>query len=363
MSVPEYYTQLPPGFNVTAYYYQSTWEILVNEHSLARAKELPYAIFFAFGWTILRLLLEFLILNPLGKFLIAREQDKYGRRVLLKGDQEQTLRAQFPKLQARLPSDTEIKTAATAAKLSPGDVANWAKRRRRFLLTVKKFRECGWQCFFYFISIGYAVWLLQRHDWRWMVDLPGHWYPWPNTHDWDIFLYYFLQLGFYLHQTVAFFFEEQRKDAVVMFTHHITTILLVVWSWCGGFTLIGAVIFFVHDISDPLLQGGKMIHYANRETFLTKAVFALFAISFGYSRLYLYPTVCIASVYFEAHKFFGPAFATWAGFLLLLVILQALHIYWYYLVLRMAVGLLLQKEWKDARSDSDVSDDEGKKRK
>jgi hypothetical protein len=166
------------------------------------------------------------------------------------------------------------------------------------------------------------------------------------------------EMGFYVHQIAAMFFEERKKDFAVMLTHHFTTLALCFCSWTQGFSAIGAVILFLHDISDPFLSAAKVIHYIKQEN-ISQGVFVLFTLSFAYTRLYLFPVVCIASVYNEPLKLFPQGHDMWAVFLALLVTLFFMHCYWFYLVLRMAFALLCKSEWKgDERSDNDTSEDE-----
>ena len=47
--------------------------------------------------------------------------------------------------------------------------------------------------------------------------------------------YNYFYLGFYVHQMVILFYEPKMKDFYVMVTHHIVTILLVLFSFSVGY--------------------------------------------------------------------------------------------------------------------------------
>ncbi len=79
------------------------------------------------------------------------------------------------------------------------------------------------------------------------------------------------------------------------------------------------------------------------------AAFAFFALTFGFSRIYLYPRHVLFSVVAYAEKF--PFFLCFLG---LLAALQVLHIIWFGTIAKMVYSALTSgKVEKDARSDSE----------
>ena len=108
----------------------------------------------------------------------------------------------------------------------------------------------------------------------------------------------------------------------------------------------------VNDISKASGNGSLSVY--------CDGLFAAFALTFFVTRLVLYPRYLVYSLLYEAPAILG---GTWPGywvFATLLVVLQLLHVFWFYLIMRMIVGLLSQGNVeKDVRSDdeADLADD------
>ena len=175
-------------------------------------------------------------------------------------------------------------------------------------------------------------------------------------------LYYQVELGSYLHQLM--WTEVSRSDAMEMVLHHLTTILLIGLSYVTNYTRVGVTIMLLHDTADVFLESAKVFNYSSKPKghewakMVCDVLFAIFALTFFVTRLILYPVFIINSVLFEAPAFFG---VNWFGFWLfasLLVILQGLHIFWFYLIARMLYRLVTTGIEKDERSDDDDDVDE-----
>lgn len=175
--------------------------------------------------------------------------------------------------------------------------------------------------------------------------------------------YYQVELGCYLHQ--LFWTEVSRSDAVEMILHHVTTILLIILSYLTNFTRVGAVILLLHDSADVFLESAKIFNYTSKAKgngwakHICDLLFVLFSCTFFITRLVIYPKFIISSVVFEAPTYFGTE---WVGFWVfagLLITLQALHIFWFYLIARMVYRLITTGIEKDERSDdeSDIEED------
>jgi hypothetical protein len=121
----------------------------------------------------------------------------------------------------------------------------------------------------------------------------------------------------------------------------------------------------VHDFSDLFLESGKCLNYLSKTkkykfwaSKATDCMFGIFALSFFITRLIIYPRYLVYSLLFEAPIFLGY----WNGYWflgILLVILQCLHVFWFYLILRMVYKILIVGEVeKDERSDDEEDGDE-----
>ena len=152
-----------------------------------------------------------------------------------------------------------------------------------------------------------------------------------------------------------------------MIIHHVVTIGLVFLSYISNFTRAGATILFLHDVSDVILEFSKCLFYigsagksAYRKMFkkLCDVLFGLFAATFAYTRLYHLPWRGVYACYEYSREFHGFAYLSmWS----LLVILQCLHFFWFYLILRMIYKLVKTGEVeKDERSDDDTFPEDAK---
>jgi ceramide synthetase len=239
----------------------------------------------------------------------------------------------------------------------------WRKRRKAIQnRKIVKFVEAVWRFIFYLVFeiVGYYT-LVKPELAPWLVDTTQHWEHWP-LHELTgaIRFYYQVELGCYIHQLM--WTEVSRSDAMEMMIHHITAILLISLSYLTNYTRVGTSILFLHDAADIFLESAKIFNYTSKAPgrawakVLTDVFFATFAVIFFITRLVIYPRFIVSSVLFEAPLFFGT---DWIGFWIfagLLIILQCLHVFWFYLIGRMIFRLVTTGIDKDERSDDE---DEG----
>jgi len=233
---------------------------------------------------------------------------------------------------------------------------------------VVKFVEALWRFIFYsvFCIVGYRA-LFVPETVIWMKDTAHYFLEWPSHQLLpSVDFYYQIELGCYIHQLL--WTEVSRSDAVEMIVHHIVTILLIVFSYHTNFTRFGATILFLHDISDVFLEFAKVLNYSStgrgnrwiKSYNLVDAVFVLFAVTFLVTRLYLYPKYILWTVVVHGIDKYGCDFMGCYVFIGLLTALQLLHVFWFYLILRMVIKLMSTGIEGDERSDAedeDISED------
>jgi len=111
----------------------------------------------------------------------------------------------------------------------------------------------------------------------------------------------------------------------------------------------------VHDTADIFLESGKCFIYASKAKGnkwagnVSDVLFGLFAFSFFVTRLIIYPRFLLYSLLVEAPQIMGIWSGYWS-FALLLIVLQCLHIFWFYLIVRMIFKLL-----KNGKSANDLN--------
>ena len=259
--------------------------------------------------------------------------------------------------------------AKSGRKKEEVDAYIWGRRRQaQKQRKVIKYVEALWRFFFYaaFCVVGVHTLLLpEPAPWMpWVGDTKQFWNGWPLHHviNDGIRFYYQVELGSYLHQLM--WTEVSRSDAMEMLLHHLTTILLIGLSYVTNYTRVGVTIMLLHDTADVFLESAKVFNYSSKPKghewakTVCDALFATFALTFFVTRLIIYPVFVIKSVLFEAPEFFG---VNWLGFWLfssLLVVLQGLHVFWFYLIAKMLYRLFTTGIEKDERSDDDESEEE-----
>uniref|UniRef100_A0A1I8IHX1 TLC domain-containing protein n=1 Tax=Macrostomum lignano TaxID=282301 RepID=A0A1I8IHX1_9PLAT len=145
------------------------------------------------------------------------------------------------------------------------------------------------------------------------------------------------------------------KDFFEMVLHHVVTIWLLVFSWSTNFVRVGSLVLLVHDVVDPFLQGAKVFKYLGMQS-LCNLSFTLFTLGWLLTRLSAYPLVILRSSLWQSVEEFGmfPAHLLFNG---ALILLQCLHIVWFYFIVKILIrSLRVGKVVNDTRSDSEQSD-------
>ena len=245
-------------------------------------------------------------------------------------------------------------------------VRNWTKLQAQNKKIVK-FVEAIWRFIFYgyFCYIGIRT-LLYPKAAEWIWDTSLHWKGWPlQAPDVtpEMKFYYNVQLACYLHQIM--WTEVSRSDAGQMILHHVATILLIFMSYLTQFTRIGTSILLVHDSADVFLESAKCFNYCKKGRPGAKwpsigcdSLFGIFAVVFFVSRLVIYPYKHVYSLVVEAPRALGGVWVGYYAYASLLITLQLLHIFWFYLVAKMVYKLVTTGIEKDERSDDEDDDDE-----
>jgi hypothetical protein len=242
---------------------------------------------------------------------------------------------------------------------------------------VTKFVEAAWRAMFYsvFLYLGFKAFIPDDQSLPHLVettilgfkvnvepmvvDTNDAWKGWPHHAVTDAMLtLYVLELGAYFHQLL--WTEVKRKDAIEMILHHVVTIFLIGFSYMINMLRIGSLIIVLHDCADVFLETAKVFNYINKigkrawASTYCDILFGCFALVFFITRLYIYPCYIIYSIWYEA----GANLNGWWGglypYTVFILILQVLHIYWFYLIAVMIYKLIIKGSVeKDERSDDE----------
>ena len=232
----------------------------------------------------------------------------------------------------------------------------------RTALKQRKFADQAWQLAIH-ASMGlFEAFLL--HGTTWWEDPATAFAPCPaefvsgrEAHSPELRFFYVLQLAIWVWTGFSCkWIESRRKDYVEMMLHHIVTFTLILYSMINGELAIGLVVLFVHDVSDVVLDLMKMLNYLKMESahgwFAVEAAFVCNLFSWAYFRLYVFPVYVVyrgayvgyadqcgaegAVGHFERCKSAGSCLQSDIG----LCVLCCLHVFWFGLILRIAVKLV-----------------------
>ena len=226
--------------------------------------------------------------------------------------------------------------------------------------TLLKFQESAWKAVAYIsLTVISAValqpetfWHSTREFWSECSRVPCEFESTPR-----MLVAYASDMAYYTYAIpYCIFFETKRRDFWATFAHHIVTVMLIGYSFCLGFTKVGVVVMFLHDICDPFLELAKMARYAGWDM-ATNTLFVIFTVTWIAMRDVYLPGWVIWSVLFEAWEIVvgdqvPPEFPHWELFSGMLIVLWVLHVYWTYAILKIAVEAVSAGSLHDTREKS-----------
>jgi len=316
------------------------------------------ALFVSIG----RLFLNFVVFRPLSRLLLPIYHKK-----IKKPDQNKKLAQLVEKVPSKKPLvDQDFSAWASKVEMSSKAVKAWVKSYKDYNTAInkrktvsRKFSESCFKLVFYACTWLVANKIVLRQGI--LSDPLKCWEGYPQHVDLDTRLLYIWEMGLYIHFLGFQFIDTIRKDFLEMFIHHIATFSLLVFSLICGYYRIGVLVLFMHDISDVFLEASKLFLYSEAKLPVVKIPladigFVIFALSFLIFRLVLYPWKVVYPLPTNVIPNHGGS--DWGvsyyfvGFLL---ILQALHIYWFYLISVMICKFVLKGNVEgDIRSDSEL---------
>ena len=188
-----------------------------------------------------------------------------------------------------------------------------------------------------------------------------------RQHDGLFKTYYLLQAAYWSQQAIVLLLqlEKPRKDFKELVLHHVVTLSLIGLSYRFHFAKMGIAVFITHDISDFFLATSKTFNYI--DSVITGPYFGFFICVWIYLRHYINLHILYATL--TTFKTVGPyelnwetqQYKCWISQLItfgLLASLQAVNLFWLFLILRIAKNYVFNVGLADERSDNEDSDDE-----
>ncbi|KRY93746.1 Ceramide synthase 5 [Trichinella pseudospiralis] len=213
----------------------------------------------------------------------------------------------------------------------------------------------NWRAVFYQGIFFYGLFALWDKPWFWETTHCWYGYPYQPV-DPEIRWYYLIELSFYWALMFSQFVDVVRKDFWVNFIHHITTILLLSFSWADNFVRIGTLVLVIHDAADFWMETAKMARYCKKNR-LCNMLFVIFTAVWCVTRCGIYPFKILYSTLLEAPAIivFFPAYYIFNSLLLILFVLQ---LFWTTLIIRIALNAVRSGETDDVRSDDEDEEEE-----
>lgn len=104
-----------------------------------------------------------------------------------------------------------------------------------------------------------------------------------------VYFLYVLEIGFYCYSIPALlFWETRRKDFLASLSHHVATLVLLLYSHYLNFTLVGAMVLLLHDCGDVFIELSKVLSYLRADAAKT-VCFVFFTILWIATRVIVYP--------------------------------------------------------------------------
>ncbi|KAI9208056.1 TLC domain-containing protein [Polychytrium aggregatum] len=298
------------------------------------------------------------VLRPLARYLLPATADSKPEASLQPNDSGTDLTRASEASTLRQRKKTEAQDAvADAPTDAPADTPSKGKAKHAGISKQERFVASAWTCFMYILCSVVGLFIMYQER-EWFLD-PTKYFELHIPPSNYVRFYYAFSSGYYIFAMFSeLYFEPWRSDTPVLIIHHVVTLLLLLGSAWFDFWRIGCPIILIHDISDPLLHVAKLFLYCGHQL-IADIVFPMFAVVFIVSRVIIFPRFIIWPIPYNAYHPDGQR-TPWGredilfGFIGLLWSLECLHVYWTYLILKVAVQqILLGKIEKDIREESD----------
>ncbi|MCJ1288689.1 hypothetical protein MMC34_000218 [Xylographa carneopallida] len=234
-----------------------------------------------------------------------------------------------------------------------------------------RFMEQVYTAMYFSVFGPFGLYVMSRTP-VWYFNTAAMFETYPHrSHEGLFKVYYLLQASYWAQQAIVLMLllEKPRKDFKELVGHHIVTLALIWLSYRFHFTYMGLAVYITHDISDLFLATSKTLNYLNSP--LTVPYFSLFMCVWLYLRHYLNLVILYATI--TTFSSLGPFTLDWetqqykcwiSQYITfgLLASLQALNLFWLFLIVRIAFNIVFRSTVEDVRSDDDDTDDEAEKK-
>jgi hypothetical protein len=127
--------------------------------------------------------------------------------------------------------------------------------------------------------------------------------------------------------------DKKEIDLAQMIIHHIITISLILIAIFNNYKSFGIVVLAIHDISDCFVILCKLAARMNVSNSLLIPAYVSMLLSWAYCRFYLFG---LNFIYYQLFPEFFYTTVFGKISIIFLLFLLMLHVYWFYLMLRLA---------------------------
>lgn len=158
--------------------------------------------------------------------------------------------------------------------------------------------------------------------------------------------HYILNLAYTFADLICVvFIYDGQTDILVMIFHHFCTISLIVFSYYNHYDGIGAIILYLHNISDIIVYLGRSFLYIIAPEFIKKGITACLLTIFIYCRLFVYGKLIYGFFSYAKWESYGIIEA----FKFLLICLYILHCTWTYKLIKIVYNAVTRGKFSDSR--------------
>eukprot|EP00418_Pyrodinium_bahamense_P093555 CAMPEP_0179037890 /NCGR_PEP_ID=MMETSP0796-20121207/14356_1 /TAXON_ID=73915 /ORGANISM="Pyrodinium bahamense, Strain pbaha01" /LENGTH=339 /DNA_ID=CAMNT_0020734201 /DNA_START=93 /DNA_END=1112 /DNA_ORIENTATION=- len=224
---------------------------------------------------------------------------------------------------------------------------------------VAKFAQSVMEAIFYGGFSVFGVLVVSSHDFVWPSK--NWWVGFQNGgHELmraDFRCFYIMYIARYFQAGLSVCLEFKRKDFAEMLLHHAVTVVVTSVSYANSWNRVGLIVMTLLDPADVPLHLAKLCKYIAEASgrgiwqFVADRLFEVFGVLFFVTRIVLYGYVCW-SAHIEGQRYFEYGLPAHICYMCLYLLL-ALQVYWFYLIIKVAVRLASGKGVEDPRSDDE----------
>ena len=154
---------------------------------------------------------------------------------------------------------------------------------------------------------------------------------------------YMMNLCYYLTDLIwLIWINEPTNDYNLMIIHHISTIVLIFFSFWTNTSNIGSMIFYLHNIGNVFVYFLRVFMYSDLNTIIKGLMTMVLIVIWIYTRLFVFGKL-IMIVYYDLTPWSLVIYFLWP----LAVILYIMHVYWVYEILNKLKLLLTTNTVED----------------